>query len=232
MIKSNEADVQKTRSILSTKRSNGLLNVSDEIIYDWQHLCIKNFNLNDSVNYTYEYEEVDEEPIIEETVEDEDFSFLVNYLRENEDSENFASIKELMPNVSRNHPNIGSSLYSANLKRKKLAQISEKPDVTKSMDKKLAVQEEHEQNAHENESNNITNSLYAANEREKSSEPIQKSSSMIIIMDKQSKIEDSMIRLFKNRINAFPDYRTNSLSVESTRQFNNQTIDLNKYIAF
>lgn len=227
LFKSNE--VQKSHSNSTTKLSSDISNFSDDNIHDWQHLCMKNNSLNDSLTYKYDYKEVDKEPVIEESVEDEDFSFLINYLQENENSENLAIIKELVPNLSRNHSNIGSSLYLENLNDKKLTQILKNQNIKKTMDTKSVVEGELEQNSFENDSN-IANSSYTANAREKKSTQTLEKSSMTKIMNNQSKIEDSMIRMFKSRLNAFPDYRLHLLGVKTSHKFNNQTVNPNEYI--
>lgn len=127
--------------------------------------------------FVYEYDEVDEESEPEETVRDEDFSFLVDGHESFWDGENVNA-----GNDGRKQKPFG------------------RPDI-------------------------VTND--APIEKQKTDErpppQILEESFMVNAMCNQSKIEDSMIRMFNHRVNAFPDYRLHLLGVnESSSDKKNQ----------
>jgi len=158
---------------LSTIYSSGIshvTNLSDFNSSEWRYLNLTqkdHFKYQES--FEYEYDEVEEESEPEETVQDEDFSFLTNGRENNEFNDNTIIAKNQFEFDYR-HSDVttNTSPTVKSVDNKKLSQLLEKSSMTK-------------------------------------------------IMGNQMKIEDSMIRMFNNRINVFPDFRLHSLGLNITK---------------
>lgn len=148
--------------------TSNFTNLSDYNTHEWQNLNItRGTRLKSSLSFHYEYESISEESELEETIEDEDFSFLRDDIRDTEDNAYLNKAFEQDP--FEKDVKIIDYPYNVKMYSKRLSQIIE-------------------------------------------------NSSMINLMNTQSKIEDTMIRMFNNQINVFPEYRLHSLGIAKAPQ--------------
>lgn len=154
-----------------------VLSFSDYSSYNSEYLnSTQLIHLKKSIPFKYiEYEEVTEESESEETIEDEDFSFLKE---DNEYDENV---------VLKTDFNFKQCFFG------RYANID------------------------------------YGNPTEKISQILEKSS-VSNIMNNQSKIEDSMIRMFSYKKDVFPDYRLHSIGTKMSQQYNKQNLSSNELI--
>lgn len=152
-----------------------VLSFSDYNSYDNEYLNLTQLiRLKKSMTFNYiEYEEVSEDSESEETIEDEDFSFLKE---ENKYDEHLVLKTDFKKCFFGRYPNI-----AYNNSTDKVSQILEK-------------------------------------------------SSVCNTMNNQSKIENSMIRMFNYKKNAFPDYRLHSIGKKLSQQYNERNLSSKELI--
>lgn len=152
--------------------------LSDYTSYDRQDFNFSQLiHLKKSIIFEYdEYEEVDEESEVEETIEDEDFSFLTDNQEENKHDENVILKTDIEQSLFGKHPNnIDKSQFSEKLNNKNISQV-------------LDI------------------------------------SPMASIMDNQSKIENSLVRMFNYQKCVFRDYQLHYIGVKVPKQDNKQNV--------
>jgi len=154
-----------------------VLSFSDYSSYNSEYLnSTQLIHLKKSIPFNYiEYEEMNEESELEETIEDEDFSFLKE---DNEYDENV---------VLKTNFNFKQCIFGK-----------------------------------------YSNIDYG-NPTEKISQILEKSS-VSNIMNNQSKIEDSIIRMFSYKKNVFQNYRLYSIGTKMSQQYNKQNLSSNELI--